>query len=646
MTAQQYIGWALHDLVGYGSFRPLKTELPDLWGKARVFDAAVVANRVGRFSLVSVAILAAVLGIVNAHRLFGLEGGGYTLAFPLVVALFVLTTVAGFAMFSTAAVVFVFKAADALSFTDLMGELEQLERLIPTPGSVDAFEYYGGLVLVFEKPVPAAKRDRLISMRRSSPLGRKVTDIYVVELDAGTMFSVDVPWNIRKLIPPLNDAFSHKGDSPVWDPPEPGAGQRTARTDVAYVTLALIAVMTAIHVGLFTEYSETGNLRLFRAGAAHSEMHGQWWRTISPMYLHASWSHLIGNMVALLEFGRGVEQLFGAGWMMALFVATGVCGEWMTSLAQPLSFGIGASGAVFGMAGVLAAVYLFRRAKLSLRYRSHVFVGGSFALLQLLEGLSNPVSGINNWAHLGGFIGGFAIGSLLPFRAEGAAPPWRGNRWGAAALGLSVWSAVLVGIHWEWTPAQYPNVRSEALRVVVNKPEGWVAMEGGDPRGLVVTDLFGGGLEVVRVGQQIGGMFQLPLGELKRYLEDALGKDQEAEGGVVSRSWRDPFEGRAKIKIADFEVVQIPLAGGRAIQVQYTIKREGTLMHYYLIPERLDEELYREQIYLPLMEAFLLVRLEYTKRDAEYYRPIMARIKNTMKSVDPPFEPMSAQGGR
>ncbi|MEK7475159.1 MAG: rhomboid family intramembrane serine protease [Candidatus Coatesbacteria bacterium] len=645
MTAPQYIGWALHDLVGYGKFRPLKTELPDLWGQARVFDAAVVTNRVGRFSLASLAVIALVVGIVNAHRLFGLEGGGYTLAFPVTVALFLLTTIAGFALFSTAAVVIVFKAADDLSFTQLMGELEALERLIPSPGSVDAFEYYGGLVLVFEKPVPSAKRDRLIGMRRSSPLGRKVTDIYVVELDAGTMYSVDVPWNIKKFLPFLNGAFSHKGDAPAWAPPEPGAGQRTSRTDVAIVTLGLIAVMTAIHAGLFTECAETENMRLFRAGAAHSEMHGQWWRTIAPMYLHANWSHLIGNMVALLEFGRGVEGLFGAGWMMALFVATGVCGEWMTWFMEAHGIGIGASGAVFGMAGVLAAVYLFRHQRLSIRYRSHVFVGGAFAALQLLEGLSNPVSGINNWAHLGGFVGGFAIGVVLPFRPEGGPSPWRGAWWGTAALALSAWSAVLVGINWDWTPADYAPQRSEELRVVLDRPEGWAAMEGGSPRQTVVTDLFGGAVAVMRVPQRIGGMFSMPLAELKRTIEDDIGKDQEAEGGGVGRSWRHPYEGKVRLRMTDFEVAQIPLAGGRAIQVKYVLRLEGKVLHYFLIPESIREEVRREQIYLPLEDAFLLVQIEYMPQDAEYYRPIIARIKNGMKSLDKPFDWIAPQGG-
>jgi hypothetical protein len=297
------------------------------------------------------------------------------------------------------------------------------------------------------------------------------------------------------------------------------------------------------------------------------------------------------------------------------------------------------------MAGVLAAVYLFRHTRLSVRYRSHVFVGGAFAALQLLEGLSNPVSGINNWAHLGGFLGGFAIGSMLPFRPEGGPAPWRGGWWGAAALGVSLWSAVLVGLNWDWTPDDYTPVRSEALRVVVDQPEGWAAMEGGSPRQLMVTDLFGGAVAVVRVPEEIGGMFSMPLPELKKMIEDELGKDQDAEGGAVSHSWRNPFEGKVKLRMTDFEVAQIPLAGGRAIQVRYVLRLEGTILHYFLIPEQLAEEVRREQIYLPLKTAFLLIQVEYMPKDAEYYRPIIARIKNGMKSLDRPFDWIAPQGG-
>ena len=51
MTAGQYIGWAHHDLVHHSGFRAIRHEFPELHGKARIFDAAVVTNRAGRWRL-------------------------------------------------------------------------------------------------------------------------------------------------------------------------------------------------------------------------------------------------------------------------------------------------------------------------------------------------------------------------------------------------------------------------------------------------------------------------------------------------------------------------------------------------------------------------------------------------------------------
>jgi len=657
MTAQQYIGWALHDLVEYGKLKPLKTEFPDLYGKSRVFDASVVTSRLGRYSLAGLVVVATVLAILNAHRFLahwfpGVEGGGFEIPFWTSVGLALLLPVATWCIISTSAVVVALKHADDLSFSELMAELTQLERLIPTPGSVDAFEYYGALVLVFEKPVPSAKRDKLIAMRRTSPLGRKVTDIYVVELDAGTMWAVDVPWNIRRFLPFLNGAFSHKGDAPPWAPPEAGLGQRTARTDVAAVGLALVGVMTLIHVAVHTEYAESWGLRLFRCGAENSAMIrlGDWWRMVSAIYLHANWDHIIGNLLGFFELARGVETLFGGAWLMALFVGTGFLANWITGRFMETGIGVGASGSVFGLAGVLVMVYIFRGERLSTRYRSHLFIAGAACLYLMARGLFHGLrTGVNmggNWTHLAGFSVGAFIGIILPFKKEGGPSPWRGTWWGAAAVAASVWAAVMVGLTWDWTPAEFRVERSEEVRAAVESPGGWQTLRLPGDNAMVLTNYFGGVVVLERLPARIGWIFQLPIVELKHQFEEMYREGIDRQGSGHGRTWEDPWEGRGKREITTFEASEIPIAEGRALQLRFVVRTTVEILHYFLIPERVVEESYHEEIYLPLDEAALAVRIMHPVEDAQYYRPIVSRVKNTLKSLDKPYDYIAPQERR
>lgn len=724
LTAKQYIDWALHDLVEYAKLRPIRSELPDLYGKSKLFDAAVVTNRVGRFAPVGLLLCLFMMGLVGERigpgyhvlllvaSLAALAGGGWTLrGWPGVLAgviIFVplclmdvetwvrvvktgtglglvfagwqllsyvgalvggalggillflpafeslsvegqvlkalLMAIGGWTILSRSVVVVAFKTADGLAFTELVSELKKLSVLVPSPGSVDAFEYFAGLVLVFEQPVPPAKRDQLISLRQSSPLGRMLTDIWIVELDAGTLYALDTPWNIRPLVPVLEEALGRKGDAPEPEALPPTLGQRTARTAVAWSTMGLLAFNAVVHLAVYTEFSESVDLRIFRAGVEHPLMRreaGQIWRWVTPMFLHANKGHLIGNMIGLLEAGRSVELLFGTGWASALYLITGLAGNYISDWRHP-GMGLGASGAVFGLTGVLFSVFVFRGQRLSVRYKSHLLFVAAWVTVMTIMGMTQGSAGIGHWAHFGGALAGVVFGLVLPFKREDAPAGWGGTWFGLGAWGVVLWSFSGMTLQWDWSPESFTPVRSEGHRLVIERPEGWFSGNARDGS-LVFEGGYGSGVSVSRERDDVRGIVTMPAGELKQYFEDMIRKS-EGRLSMIQHDWRNPVEAIAERSISDFEVSFIPLSEGKALSVRFTERLLGTYYEYFLLPEPIDDRKRIEYIMLPLQEGWQRLILECPEQDVEFNRPVFSRIKNTFRSLEPAFGNIPEQG--
>ena len=130
------------------------------------------------------------------------------------------------------------------------------------------------------------------------------------------------------------------------------------------------------------------------------------WSVVSYMFLHAGFSHLFFNMLALYFFGPRLEARLGGRRFLGLYFASGIAGA-LASLVTPYALIAGASGAVFGVMLGYAhfwprdPIYLFF--VLRLEARLLVVLMTAMALFGGLTG--QP--GIANFAHLGGFAGGF-----------------------------------------------------------------------------------------------------------------------------------------------------------------------------------------------------------------------------------------------
>lgn len=161
---------------------------------------------------------------------------------------------------------------------------------------------------------------------------------------------------------------------------------------------------------------------------ANEILYGQWWRLLTATFVHVGIIHIGTNMWCLWNLGLLGEPLLGGFGIFAVYVLTGVAGNLLSSGVNPGIVGAGASGAVFGIAGVLILLLNsphlpFPRAELRRLRRSVIY----FAAINLAIGASTLLySGgikIDNMAHLGGFLSGLAMGvPLAPVLGTGRAP--------------------------------------------------------------------------------------------------------------------------------------------------------------------------------------------------------------------------------
>ncbi len=175
------------------------------------------------------------------------------------------------------------------------------------------------------------------------------------------------------------------------------------------VTIALIVVNVVI---FFAQDALIGGRRVvdwgFLLGPAVAA--GDWWRIATSGFLHGSLMHLGFNMYALWIFGQPLERTLGTARFALAYVA-GLFGGGLAVLVFNYDVPtLGASGAVLGLAGALAAVLWARGVKLTQT--------SLFGLFIINLALPLLVPRISFWGHLGGIAAGFAAGWLLSWLPE------------------------------------------------------------------------------------------------------------------------------------------------------------------------------------------------------------------------------------
>lgn len=206
-----------------------------------------------------------------------------------------------------------------------------------------------------------------------------------------------------------NPSQPHTQPPPI-SPPPVRVRIPTARPRWAYIFLA-INVIVFIAMELTGGSTSPMNLVRFGANFAPLVASGEYWRLFTANFLHIGILHLGVNSYALYLLGSEVEALFGHRRFIVLYLLSGISGAVLSfMLTQGLS--AGASTSLFGAFGALAVYFYRHREMLGSFGQQRLISLGMTLAINIIIGLS-PGSSIDNFGHLGGFIGGAILGWFL-----------------------------------------------------------------------------------------------------------------------------------------------------------------------------------------------------------------------------------------
>lgn len=182
------------------------------------------------------------------------------------------------------------------------------------------------------------------------------------------------------------------------------------------VTTALLAINLTVFVGMvvtgagFFEFDPRAALR-WGGNYGPWTLNGDWWRLVTAGFVHGGLLHIAFNMWCLLSLGQLSERLFGRFQTFFIYLLTGVGGALLSIAHDPRHLEVGASGAIFGIAGALLAGVKFGNLNISAgEKRSVISSMIFFVVVNFILGAGLLGSNIDNFCHLGGFITGLLMG--------------------------------------------------------------------------------------------------------------------------------------------------------------------------------------------------------------------------------------------
>jgi membrane associated rhomboid family serine protease len=250
----------------------------------------------------------------------------------------------------------------------------------------------------------------------------------------------------RLLVPPeeyeraLCELSCYVRENEHWPPLPPQARplfENTLATLSVLVLLATFHNLTHLDIPLsgisMPDWVDLGNAQ------AGKILDGQWWRLVTALTLHADWAHLSSNLAIGGIFVIFLCRELGSGLAWSLLLGAGVLGNLVNACVQsPAHSSVGASTAVFGAVGILAAISLVRY-RHQLRRRWPLPFAGALALLAVLgsEGKNTDLG-----AHLFGCLYGGFLGLITEYLiGRHGRPGWAVNALLAAASAAAVVAA-------------------------------------------------------------------------------------------------------------------------------------------------------------------------------------------------------------
>lgn len=233
---------------------------------------------------------------------------------------------------------------------------------------------------------------------------------------------------------------------PVIAAPWTRRGESTATlTQVLFGANLAVFLAMALASGSVLDFPGR-TMAAFGANYGPYTLSGEWWRLFTYMFLHGGLIHIAFNMWCLWDLGALAESLYGRWTFAAIYFLTGIAAGVASVGWNPLSLSIGASGAIFGIAGALAASFYlgeFSMPRIAIQgtLRSLIF----FIVFNVAFG--SMFAGVDNAAHIGGLVSGLILGALIAKVAPQSDAPMR--RIVVIAMVAIAVAAAAIGVqHW------------------------------------------------------------------------------------------------------------------------------------------------------------------------------------------------------
>jgi len=182
------------------------------------------------------------------------------------------------------------------------------------------------------------------------------------------------------------------------------------------INVLIFAVMILSGVSIFAP--QVDSMIQWGANYGPKTLGGQWWRLFSCMFLHFGIIHIAFNMWVLWDIGQLIERLVGNIGFLIIYLLCGLSGSLASVYWNPNVVSAGASGAVFGMFGVLLGYLALQRHSVPMNVVKQLRSSGTtFLVYNLIFGFM--VRFIDNAAHIGGLVAGFIGGIVLSHSLDG-----------------------------------------------------------------------------------------------------------------------------------------------------------------------------------------------------------------------------------
>ncbi|SRR5713101_2796079 len=183
------------------------------------------------------------------------------------------------------------------------------------------------------------------------------------------------------------------------------------------ITTALVGINVLVYLAMALSGGSPFNPdteHLVHWGANHGRetLTTQPWRLLTATFLHGGLLHIATNMWCLWNLGRMAENIFGRFSFLLVYLFTGISASLLSVSLHPGRVSVGASGAIFGVAGALITALYFGKLPIPKPHLTSALNSLLiFTVVNLAIGASVPV--IDNTGHIGGLILGLLIGALL-----------------------------------------------------------------------------------------------------------------------------------------------------------------------------------------------------------------------------------------